>query len=748
MKKISILFLVVVAALSACKKTPEVNLKYVDVERDLITVGTTTATVQCDYAYITTLKKAFFYYGEGTEEVDMNTAEMRVIQNTLYVDLAGLRENTTYCYYYEFVNGFNSMRSAAKTFKTEAGNGGGDEPPTPPEIMLPTVITASVTGITNNSARCGGEVTNDGGAEVTERGICWSTNENPTTNNSHVASGSGTGAFTAMMNGLEANTTYHVRAYAINEKGTAYGLNRELKTLSNGGGGSGEHEYVDLGLPSGTLWATCNLGANSPEEYGDYFAWGETTPKMTYNFSNYQHCHDGKFTKYCNDSFGGYDNYLDTLIVLLPEDDAATINWGPEWCMPTDGQFGELFAFTNKRVTYQNDIRGLLFTSNNGNSLFLPFAGYHVDENCYDIGAYFSYWSSVLDYTDSDLFDIGIAPNMALNVSAGDPEGCTIAPMTRTVGNTVRPVRSGSFQLPVVITTEVDKITSNSAVCRGSLINDGGNPIIISGFCWSTNPNPTIGDCRIFEGWDLSSLSAPMSGLQASTTYHVRAFATNVAGTAYGSEKTFTTLPSSSNGNHNYVDFGLPSGTLWATCNLGADTPEGYGDFFAWGETTPKITYNWSNYQYCEGNINSFTKYCNNTNYGFNGFTDNLFSLLPEDDAATANWGSEWYIPSEAQWRELINNTVITQSIQNGVQGIRLTAINGSKSIFLPAAGFHWDNELCYCGTNYFGLCCYWSKSLTTNYPYHAGGFHGAELGGVEGSYRGCGYPIRPVRNR
>ena len=132
MKKISILLLVVVAALSACKKTPEVNLKYVDVERDLITVGTTTATVQCDYEYITTLKKAFFYYGEGGEETDMNTAEMRVVQNTLYVDLTGLKENTTYSYYYEFVNGFNSMRTKAKMFKTETGNGGGDEPPTPP----------------------------------------------------------------------------------------------------------------------------------------------------------------------------------------------------------------------------------------------------------------------------------------------------------------------------------------------------------------------------------------------------------------------------------------------------------------------------------------------------------------------------------------------------------------------------------------------------------------------------------------
>ena len=83
-------------AIAACKKVPEVNLKYVDVERDLITVGMTTATVQCDYQYIATLKKAYFYYGEGENEVDMNKAEMRVVQNTLYVDLSDLKPNTFY----------------------------------------------------------------------------------------------------------------------------------------------------------------------------------------------------------------------------------------------------------------------------------------------------------------------------------------------------------------------------------------------------------------------------------------------------------------------------------------------------------------------------------------------------------------------------------------------------------------------------------------------------------------------------
>ena len=88
--------MVLVVALASCKKTPEVNLKYVDVERDLVTVGTTIANIQCDYAYIATLKKAYFCYGEGENENAFTSAEMRVVQNTLYVELVGLRENTTY----------------------------------------------------------------------------------------------------------------------------------------------------------------------------------------------------------------------------------------------------------------------------------------------------------------------------------------------------------------------------------------------------------------------------------------------------------------------------------------------------------------------------------------------------------------------------------------------------------------------------------------------------------------------------
>ena len=90
---------------------------------------------------------------------------------------------------------------------------------------------------------------------------------------------------------------------------------------------------------------------------------------------------------------------------------------------------------------------------------------------------------------------------------------------------------------------------------------------------------------------------------------------------------------------HEWVDLGLPSGTLWATCNVGASSPEGYGDYFAWGETEPKDYYDWSTYKWCNGNEVTLTKYCTDSFFGYNGFTDGKTELDPEDDAAYVNWG-------------------------------------------------------------------------------------------------------------
>ena len=193
---------------------------------------------------------------------------------------------------------------------------------------------------------------------------------------------------------------------------------------------------------------------------------------------------------------------------------------------------------------------------------------------------------------------------------------------------------------------------------------------------------------------------------------------------------------------HEYVDLGLPSGTLWATCNLGASSPEDYGDYYAWGETTTKSTYNWSTYQYCNGDGNKLTKYCSKSGYGNNGFTDNLTVLQSSDDAATVNWGSGWCIPTKKQWEELRNNTTVLWTTKNGEIGVKFFVKNGN-SLFLPTAGY-WTIS----GMGNFEYCYYWSKTLLVDDPRQAWDVFISQYDCTFSLLDRCyGSPVRPVRS-
>ncbi len=170
---------------------------------------------------------------------------------------------------------------------------------------------------------------------------------------------------------------------------------------------------------------------------------------------------------------------------------------------------------------------------------------------------------------------------------------------------------------------------------------------------------------------------------------------------------------------HAFVDLGLPSGLLWATCNIGASSPEEVGDYFAWGDTLPKEMYDWKNYRYASYDDRYLlNKYCTNPDCGVDGFADGLATLEPVDDAATANWGAEWRMPTSEEFDELIQNTECIWTSMNGVEGRLFTAANGN-SVFFPATGFRLDGELI-C-TN---LGIYWSSSLQTNCQVAAWSLH------------------------
>ena len=204
----------------------------------------------------------------------------------------------------------------------------------------------------------------------------------------------------------------------IDGSGTAYIDNATIIPLANitlyaqwnetARGFENGYEWVDLGLPSGTLWATCNVGAESPEDYGDYFAWGEIETKSSYNESNYT-----------------YSN-----------NDAANANWGGDWRMPTKTEQEELLNsyYTTSIWTTQNKVKGYKITSNkNGNTIFLPAAGRRSNTDLTHVGSYGYYWSSTLYPYGSLRFAYGL-----YFLSSGQGNGNE--GYSRYQGNSVRPV--------------------------------------------------------------------------------------------------------------------------------------------------------------------------------------------------------------------------------------------------------------------------------------------------------------------
>lgn len=197
--------------------------------------------------------------------------------------------------------------------------------------------------------------------------------------------------------------------------------------------------------------------------------------------------------------------------------------------------------------------------------------------------------------------------------------------------------------------------------------------------------------------------------------------------------------------NVEWIDLGLPSGVLWAECNVGATAPEESGEYFAWGEIATKDAYNWITYCYCtvewDRSLSTLTKYNTSTTYGT---PDSLLTLVSDDDAATAILGDGARTPTKEEWQELMDKTSVEWTTINDVNGRKFTAANGN-SIFLPAAGYRPGYELVYADS----IGYYWSASLYTDEPSCAWeiGFYSTGQG-MGGAGRYNGLPVRAVRAR
>ena len=512
----------------------------------------------------------------------------------------------------------------------------------PKQVTLPIVVTANAIEVTETSAKVEGFIPDDGNASIMDKGIVYSTNHNPTTNDDKVSLGSGSGAFTCTLLDLQPNTTYYARAYATNSKGTAYGNEVSFTTK--------EEQQSTSELPIVTTFAVTKIAETSAEAGGDVKSAGSasvTDRGVVYSLS-------------ANPSI---DNLNSTIV-----------------------------------------------RSGSGTGAFVCNLSNLQQGTTYYIRAY------------------------AVN-SVGTSYGEELT-FTTTVPIT----------LATVTTSIVTQITENSALAGGTVTNTGGTIVLERGVCVATVSNPTIANTKIAAGSGVGTFTCNLTGLQSNTTYYVRAYAVNSVGTAYGEEVTFTTKenvnisdPTGTENGYGYVDLGLS--VKWATCNVGASKAVDYGDYFAWGETTTKSTYDWSTYKWCNGSSFTLTKYCNNSIYGNNGFTDNKTQLELSDDAARANWGGSWRMPTDAEWAELINNCTWTWTTQNGVYGRKVTSKTNENSIFLPAAGNRYDSSLDDAGSS-----GYWSSSLDTDDSYRAWGvgFYSGDVDRTNGS-RYIGLSVRPV---
>ena len=380
------------------------------------------------------------------------------------------------------------------------------------------------------------------------------------------------------------------------------------------------HEYVDLGLPSGLLWATCNVGANSPEEYGNYYAWGETETKSEYTEEN-----SVTYGRQMNDISGN------------AQFDAATANWGDGWRMPTKAEMQELLEKCTFEWTAENGVYGQNVTGPNGNSIFLPASGECLGESFSNCG--YSTYSWISTPCDG-------------NSNASEKLIChynvhyAIGLSMRYDGITIRPVSGGNFTGP--------------------------------------EEQPEEPETPDYNG-------------------------------------------------HEYVDLGLS--VKWATCNVGAETPEECGNYYAWGETTTKEEYT---------NENSVTYGIEVLDLYWQGYIADIGEkkLASQHDAATANWGGTWRMPTYDELNELCTNCTWTWTTQNGVNGYKVTGPSGA-SIFLPAAGNRDGSLHAIAGSNGF----YWSST-----PYDGNGdryayfiLFNSDFQDMTGLNRRLGSSVRPV---
>jgi len=439
---------------------------------------------------------------------------------------------------------------------------------------LPKVTNTTITAITLTSAIGGGTITSDGGSYISSKGVCWSLNANPTILlTTKTNEGTGAGVFSSTISGLSANTTYHVRAYAVNNIGVSYGPDITFNTNNSG--------FVNISnVPIGSqIWVDKNL-------YVSNYRNGDPIPQVT-DAAQWRNLTTGAWCWYNNDSatYSVYGKLYNWYAVNDPRGLAPA-----GWKIPVLADWKKLIKFIDFNIDTLADYIpssrianvALKNTSywglsggqdcNNGNNAVgfsaMPSGNRNVNGSFYSVGT-----SGLLWYADEYSYSSG----RIINVSCSNPLGDSYT--EKQSGFPVRVLKdtiiSPIVSIPNVLTTAINSLLANTANSGGTVISSGGAAVTSRGVCWSTSSNPTILlSTKTIDSSGTGSFTSSLTGLISNTTYYLRAYATNSAGTAYGTQIVFSTpqltLPILTSSIVSNIQFTIASGGGNITSNGGA----------------------------------------------------------------------------------------------------------------------------------------------------------------------------------
>ena len=477
----------------------------------------------------------------------------------------------------------------------------------------------------------------------------------------------------------------------------------------------------------GPYWATMNIGAKRPEDYGCYFWWGDTVGYRRENgawvasdgsSSNYSFKTNSTPTLGKSAATLQSEGWITADGVLAPAYDAAHVHWGGDWRMPTSE---DMIALTNNcdwTLMTTNGVKGYLVRGKGeyaSASIFFPAAGYGYETSLKYAGSFGDYWSSVPNSEDGCLNAWCLAFDTSRYIAYY---------YSRRHGRTVRPVQEAP-QIAVTVTLDGNGGTPSAASISG-----------YAGDAYGTLPTATRAGYA-FAGWFTAATGGEK--VTASSLF----------------DENVTTLYAHWTANtHDKVQL-WEGGPYWATTNIGAENPEDYGSYFWWGDT---VGYKWENDAWVasDGSSSNFSFIYENTpTYDksisalqIEGWITADGVLAPEHDAAHVQWGGNWRMPTDQELVDLNNNCDLAWTTTNGVNGyvVRGKGDYASASIFLPAAG--WGCV----GSPFDGAGSdghYWASVPKSDNDYDAWYFEFNSIWFIADSIDGnrcCGRAIRPVQ--